>query len=87
MAECNFSIPFNQSAADILAKAKQAIQSQNGTFTGDERSGDFQVSIFGNTIKGNYTITGQLMNLAITQKPFFVTCSTIESLLMKEISK
>lgn len=87
MAECNFSIPFNAPALQIITKAKSAIINQNGIFNGDEKSGEFQVSLFGNTIKGNYTITRQVMNLVITQKPFFVPCSTIENLLMKEISK
>jgi hypothetical protein len=87
MAECNFNIPFNIPAFEIIAKAKSAIENQKGMFNGDERSGDFQVSVIGNNIKGNYTITGQVMSLVITQKPFFVPCSTIENLLLKEISK
>lgn len=87
MAVCNFSVNFNTPAFQIIAKAKSAIENQNGIFMGDEKAGQFQVSVIGNTIKGNYTITGQVMNLVITQKPFFVPCSTIENLLMKEISK
>lgn len=87
MSECNFSIPFNQPVSQVILKAQGAIESQNGIFNGDQRSGDFQVSIIGNNIKGSYTISGQVMNLVITQKPFFVPCSTIENLLLKEISK
>ena len=87
MAECNFNVPFSVPPFVIIAKAKSAIEGQNGNFKGDESSGEFNVSIIGNAIKGNYTITGQVMNLAITQKPFFVPCSTIENLLLKEISK
>lgn len=87
MAECNFNVPFSVSPSEIISKAKSAIESQNGDFKGDENAGEFSVSIIGNTIKGNYTITGQVMNLAITQKPFFVPCSTIENLLLKEIAR
>ena len=87
MAECNFNIPFSTPAFEIIAKAKSAIENQKGMFNGDETSGEFHVSVIGNNIKGNYTITGQVMNLVITQKPFFVPCSTIENLLLKEISK
>lgn len=86
MAACNFMLPFNESAISAIGKARAAIESQNGIFNGDETSGDFEVTIFGNTIKGNYNVTGQMLNLTITEKPFFVPCSTIESFLLKQIS-
>jgi hypothetical protein len=86
MSDCKISIPFNVSAEAILARAKAAIEHQNGVLTGDENSGEFEVTVFGNTIKGNYSVTGKILNLVITQKPFFVPCSTIENILLKEIS-
>ncbi|MDE3183260.1 MAG: hypothetical protein KGM16_07570 [Bacteroidota bacterium] len=86
MADCNISIPFTDPVSGALAKAKAAIENQNGTFNGDDNSGNFEVTFLGNTIKGSYSVTGQTLNLVITNKPFFVPCSTIESLLLKEIS-
>ncbi|HSN08450.1 MAG TPA: hypothetical protein VLS85_05405 [Hanamia sp.] len=86
MADCNISIPFTDSVSGALAKAKAAIENQNGTFNGDDNSGNFEVTFLGNTIKGSYSVTGQTLNLVITNKPFFVPCSTIESLLLKEIT-
>ncbi len=86
MSDCNFNIPFQQPASIVIAKAKAAIESHNGTFTGNETSGDFGITVYGNTIKGNYSVTGQVLNLIITHKPFFVPCSTIENMLLKEIS-
>lgn len=86
MSDCKISIPFTDSVSSALAKAKSAIENQNGTFNGDENAGDFEVTVFGNTIKGNYSVSGKTLNLIITHKPFFVPCSTIESLLLKEIS-
>jgi len=86
MSDCNFNIPFNESISDAISRAKSAIENQNGIFNGDENSGNFEVTVFGNTIKGNYSVNGQNLNLVITHKPFFVPCSTIESLLKKEIS-
>ena len=86
MADCNISIPFTDSVSGALAKAKAAIENQNGSFNGDDNSGNFEVTFLGNTIKGSYSVTGQTLNLVITNKPFFVPCSTIESLLLKEIS-
>ena len=86
MSDCQISIPFSGSVSETLLKAKTAIENQNGIFTGDEYSGEFDVSVFGNTIKGNYNVEGKVLNLVITDKPFFVPCSTIESILLKEIS-
>lgn len=86
MSACKFIIPFNEPALTAIEKARTAIENQNGIFNGDETSGDFKVTIFGNTIKGNYNVTGQVLNLVITEKPFFVPCSTIESFLLKQIS-
>jgi hypothetical protein len=86
MSTCTFSIPFTGDAESILAKAKAAIESQNGNFTGDANSGNFEVSVFGNSIKGYYNVSGQNLNLTITDKPFLISCSTIESLLKSRIS-
>lgn len=86
MSDCNFKLPFSESPHIAVTKAKAAVESQNGIFNGDEHSGNFEVTIFGNTIKGNYSVEGQILNLAITDKPFFVPCSTIESFLQKQIS-
>jgi hypothetical protein len=72
--------------AVVISKAKAAIESYNGTFNGDDTSGDFGITVYGNTVKGTYSIAGQVMNLIITHKPFFVPCSTIENLLLKELS-
>lgn len=86
MSVCNFNIPFNQPASITVEKARAAIESQNGIFNGNDQAGDFEVTIFGNTIKGNYSVAGQTLNLLITEKPFFVPCTTIENFLLKQIS-
>jgi hypothetical protein len=82
---CDFSIPFSGDAEAILAKARSAVQSQGGDFTGDTSSGDFNVSVFGNRIVGNYAVNGQTLNINITDKPFMVPCSAIESFLKGQL--
>jgi len=77
---------FSEPADIAVGKARAAVESQDGIFNGDTTAGNFEVTVFGNTIKGNYSVTGQILNLTITDKPFFVPCSTIESLLLKQIS-
>lgn len=86
MSDCNIILPFTGSVSTAIAKAKAAIESQNGNFEGNDQSGNFEVSVFGNMIKGSYAVTGQTLNLDIMNKPFFIPCSTIKSLLLKEIS-
>ena len=82
---CNFNIPFSGPAQEILSKAKNAVESQGGNFNGDEASGDFNVSVFGNTIKGSYTNSGTELMINIDSKPMFVSCGMIESFLKGKI--
>lgn len=82
---CDFSIPFSGNADAVLAKARSAVQSQGGNFNGDASGGDFNVSVFGNKIVGNYTVNGQTLNINITDKPFMVPCSAIESFLKGQL--
>jgi len=82
---CRFTIPFTGRANDVLSKAKTAIQSQGGTLTGDESGGDFDVSVFGNTIKGTYSLTGSDLDIVIQSKPILIPCSSIESFLKNKI--
>ena len=79
-------IPFSGRPDDILLKAKTAIEGQNGTFTGDETAGSFDVSALGSTIKGTYSVSGQLLNIEINGKPFFIPCGTIESFLKNKLA-
>lgn len=82
---CDFSLPFTGNAEGVLAKAKRAVEGQGGSFNGDTAGGDFLVSVFGNRIVGNYTVSGQTLNVNITDKPFMVPCSAIESFLKNQI--
>ncbi len=86
MSTCNISIPFTGSAETILSKAKKFIESQSGNITGDTLQGDFDLSVFGNAIAGSYTTEDQTLNLLITDKPFMVPCSMIESMLKQKLT-
>lgn len=82
---CDFSIPFSGDPQAMLAKARSAVQGRGGDFNGTADSGDFTVSIFGNKIVGNYTLAGQTLHVNITDKPFMVPCSAIESFLKGQL--
>ena len=85
MSACNFTIPFTGSAEDILEKASSAVKSQGGMFAGDTTSGNFDVSVFGNTIIGTYQVSNNNLNIIIESKPFLVPCSMIEGFLKSKI--
>lgn len=82
---CDFTIPFTGNPEQILAKAKSTVESQGGNFSGNVNSGEFNVSVFGNKIVGNYTVEGQMLAISITDKPFMVPCSAIEGFLKGQL--
>ena len=86
MSACNFTIPFTKPVDEILAKAKSTVESQGGNFTGNTSSGNFDVSVFGNTVVGAYTVEGQELQIDIIEKPFLVPCSMIESFLKGQLN-
>ncbi len=86
MSACNFTIPFTKSVTEVLEKAKKTVEAQNGNFTGDEQKGNFDVSIFGNTVIGSYEVINQELNIDITEKPFLVPCNMIENFLKSQLN-
>ena len=82
---CEFSIPFSGVPDAVLTKARSAVQGQGGTFNGDGNSGAFDVTVFGNTINGSYSVSGQNLQIKILSKPFFLPCSTIEGFLKNQL--
>jgi hypothetical protein len=84
MAKCDFSLSFSGPAEEVFAKAKAAVERQGGSFTGDASSGQFSINVFG-AIGGTYTIVGQQLQIAITDKPMMIPCSAIENVLKGQI--
>jgi hypothetical protein len=82
---CNFSIPFSGSPTDVLMRAKTAVQGQGGAFRGNEKSGSFDISVMGSSIRGSYVVDGQQLNITIDSKPFLIPCSTIEGFLRTQL--
>ncbi|RYY66822.1 hypothetical protein [Flaviaesturariibacter aridisoli] len=82
---CQFSLPMSGEPQAALDKARKAVQSQGGTFTGDTNAGQFSVTVFGNVIAGNYTVAGSELQVLITEKPFLLPCPAIESYLKSAI--
>ena len=79
MSNHTFSATFQGPAHATVTKAQAAIEKAGGTFTGDDSKGGFSASTPAGTVKGQYTIEGQNFSVTITDKPFIVPGSTIES--------
>jgi hypothetical protein len=86
MSNCSFTIPFSGVPDNIINKAKSAILSQGGTFSGDQVQGRFSIQFLGN-ISGSYSIDGSEMNIVIDSKPMLISCKQIESFMSNQLAK
>jgi hypothetical protein len=81
---CNFSINYPKSKEELVTQLKSAILSQsNAHFEGDNGTGAFAFTAMSFDIAGNYVIEGDSIDVNITDKPFLVSCSKIESEIRK----
>ncbi len=85
MSACNFNIPFSASPEELIAKAKRGINGGGGAFNGDAASGNFKMPTPLGAIEGSYTILNSVIKIAITDKPFFVSCTRIQEELQKQL--
>jgi hypothetical protein len=86
MSACEFNVPFSGEPEAIYQKAKKVIESQGGVFNGDTNAGSFDITVFGNRIAGDYTVSGQELQLKIHTKPMLIPCGMIESVLVKQLT-
>ncbi|KQU74279.1 MULTISPECIES: hypothetical protein [unclassified Rhizobacter] len=87
MASCApFAVPFSGSAQDLFNKISLLIHQHDGTISGGPPGGAFSVPVpvFG-TVAGTFAVTGQSCSIHITQRSFFLPCSTIESFVKSNI--
>lgn len=82
---CQFTLPTTLSPIEINASASIALTNNGGTFTATETGGTFSVSIFLGTIAGSYNVTAGSIDVNITDKPWLISCGTIESELRKYV--
>jgi hypothetical protein len=80
---CQFSLSFGGAADVLMQRARQEIERTGGSFSGDGTTGNFQARTPIGSIHGSYNISGQEIFLAITKKPFLLSCKRIQ----KELSE
>lgn len=81
---CNFPIEYPRSKDEMVEQLKAAILAQtDGVFNGDATAGAFSFMAKGFALAGNYTISGDTIDVSITQKPWLLSCRRIESEIRK----
>ena len=83
---CNFTFEYTAPKDKMVSKLSSAILGQKGSFQGNESGGNFSFSAMGFAFSGNYSINGDQVSVEITDKPFLVSCSKIESEIKKYIA-
>jgi len=84
---CKFSIEFPGSAEKLVSKAESVIKGEGGKFSGGTTEGEFSLSTVIGSVKGSYTIEAQTMNISIQDKPVFIPCNKIESVIRKYLTQ
>lgn len=81
---CNFPIEYPRPKDEMVSQLKSAIESQtNGIFQGDTSAGSFSFTAKGFDLAGNYNISGDVIDVNITKKPWLLSCNKIESEIRK----
>ncbi|WP_158829327.1 hypothetical protein [Mucilaginibacter lacusdianchii] len=65
-------IPFTENIDLIFKKALQESQNHEGKFSGNKYRGDFDFKALGGRFTGNYQVSGNLIEVIFTNKPFLV---------------
>jgi hypothetical protein len=74
---CSFTIPFAGTPGSLVTTLRSKMLANNGSFGGDDTTGNFSVQAIGATIDGTYVINGNEIMISIQKKPFFVSCNMI----------
>ncbi len=75
---CQFRIPFSGDPETLIKRVRQETERAGGGFSGDAMQGNLGIKTALGSIEGNYQIAGQEILIAITDKPFFISCERIE---------
>ena len=83
---CTIQIPVTKTPDVLINRAKTAILGQGGTFEGNATQGSFSVGIAIGRIAANYVVSGNILEITVTKKPFILSCRKIEDFLKKQLN-
>ena len=81
MALCSFSFEFPVSAEELVRRVGGAVRSAGGKFSGDTAEGHYAIETPVGPIAGAYSVSGQTIQIDVTDKPIILPCSLIRSKL------
>jgi hypothetical protein len=80
----SFTITVAHDIVSVVKHMESVITENGGRFQGDAEKGDFQGHTVAGLIKGQYcTVSGNEIQITITDKPFFVPYGMIETEVRK----
>jgi hypothetical protein len=83
---CTFTIAIEGSTTTFVAKAKEKVEQNGGSFEANGNKGTFFVALpLGQQISGNYALNQQDMIVNITHKPIVIGCGKIEEYVKTHI--
>ena len=82
----SFEIMFNDSPKNLIDKIRKVATENNGKFTGDENTGEIEISTPAGKIHAAYKVENQLANIEILEKPFFLSEEMIKGQIVKLLS-
>jgi hypothetical protein len=83
---CAFTIGFTGTAESLVEHLKNKILTNNGSFGGDDSSGNFSIHVLAAAIEGAYTINGNDIMITIRKKPFFLKCNSIRDYVAQNLT-
>jgi hypothetical protein len=86
MAECAFTLRFDSTPDALFQSARSAITEQGGTFVGKPQQGKASLPTPAGTVYWNYTTQGQNLRVTVTDKPWLVSCSTIQQQMAEMVA-
>lgn len=76
-------LKFKGEAYDMIVKVQKQIVAAGGNLSGSDAKGSFSVK----GVKGTYSISGDIAEIQITDKPFLVSTAYVEEKIQEFFSK
>lgn len=86
MGQCQLVYRLKEPAAALLEQIRDLAREYQGEVQGNEHSGKLSLPLLIGTIDGEYTITGDQLELIITKKPFLLGCQTIDAVIRQYLT-
>lgn len=81
MATCDFEITHSKSTDEAKQIITEEITSNDGTIQITNNSGSFTIAVPGGEVTGDVAFNGDMLSVSIFDKPTFIPCNIIKSVI------